>query len=39
MDKAGRTALGDELYHALREFRTLAPLTERAPDITIDDAY
>ncbi len=39
MDKAGRTALGDELYRALREFGTVAPLTERAPDITIDDAY
>jgi 2-oxopent-4-enoate/cis-2-oxohex-4-enoate hydratase len=32
-------ALGDELYQALRERRTLAPLTERYPDITIDDAY
>jgi 2-oxopent-4-enoate/cis-2-oxohex-4-enoate hydratase len=31
--------LGDELYAALRERRTVAPLTERAPDVTIDDAY
>jgi 2-oxopent-4-enoate/cis-2-oxohex-4-enoate hydratase len=30
---------GDELYEALRERRTVAPLTERAPEITIDDAY
>tara|TARA_R100000005_G_scaffold96203_1_gene81420 strand:+ start:22916 stop:23704 length:789 start_codon:yes stop_codon:yes gene_type:complete len=39
MDNADRMTLGDELYRALRELRTLAPLTERAPDITIDDAY
>lgn len=32
-------ALGDELYAALRGRRTLAPLTERWPEITIDDAY
>ncbi|MCX2981899.1 2-oxopent-4-enoate hydratase [Halieaceae bacterium IMCC14734] len=31
--------LGDELYEALRGQYTLAPLTEREPDITIDDAY
>ncbi len=31
--------LGDELYDALRTRRTLAPLTERWPDITIEDAY
>lgn len=31
--------LGDELYGALRERRTVAPLTGRAPDVTIDDAY
>ena len=30
---------GDELYAALRGRSVLAPLTERAPDITIDDAY
>ena len=28
-----------ELYHALRHQQMLAPLTERAPDITIEDAY
>ena len=32
-------ALGDELYQALRAGKTLAPLTEREPDITIQDAY
>lgn len=39
MDKPQIAQLGDELYRALREFRTLAPLTERVPAITIDDAY
>ncbi|SER03133.1 2-oxopent-4-enoate/cis-2-oxohex-4-enoate hydratase [Solimonas aquatica] len=32
-------ALGDELFAALRERRTLAPLTEREAGIDIDDAY
>lgn len=32
-------AYGDELYEALVERRTVAPLTEREPDITISDAY
>lgn len=31
--------LGDELYDALRARRTLLPLTERWPEITIEDAY
>ncbi|WP_028080081.1 fumarylacetoacetate hydrolase family protein [Solimonas soli] len=31
--------LGDELYAALRERRTVAPLSERVPGIDIDDAY
>ena len=31
--------LGDELYDALRQRRTLVPLTDRPPDISIDDAY
>ncbi len=31
--------LGDELYDALRQRRTLVPLTDRHPDIAIDDAY
>lgn len=39
MDKPQIAQLGDELYSGLREFRTLAPLTEREPAITIDDAY
>ena len=32
-------ALGAELFHALRGRKTLAPLTERYPHITLDDAY
>ncbi len=31
--------LGDELCNALRQHQTLAPLTDRQPDISIDDAY
>ena len=30
---------GEELYRALRDQRTLAPLIERDPSLTIDDAY
>lgn len=30
---------GDELYTALRERRTVEPLTSREPSLTIDDAY
>ena len=30
---------GKELFTALRQGKTLAPLTEREPDITIEDAY
>ncbi len=30
---------GDALFEALRQRRTLAPLTEREPGITIEDAY
>lgn len=33
------TTLGDELYEALRGCRTVEPLTERHPAITIADAY
>ena len=39
MDKAKITELGTELYQALRSGQTIHPLTEREPDITIDDAY
>ena len=39
MDKALITQLGDELYEALVKRETLAPLSERHPDITIEDAY
>lgn len=31
--------LGDELFDALSAVRTVAPLSERHPDITIEDAY
>ena len=39
MDQERIEALGDELYSALRDCRTVAPLTDRQPDITIEDAY
>lgn len=39
LNDAQRQALGDELYAALRDCRTLAPLTERFPGIEIEDAY
>ena len=39
MDKATIERLGDELHAALRAQTVLAPLTEREPAITIDDAY
>ena len=39
MDAARCHELGDELYRALRGGHTLTPLTEREPDIEIDDAY
>jgi 2-oxopent-4-enoate/cis-2-oxohex-4-enoate hydratase len=43
MDDAARRKriekLGDELYEALRARRTLSPLTDRWPEITIEDAY
>jgi 2-oxopent-4-enoate/cis-2-oxohex-4-enoate hydratase len=32
-------SLGDELYAALRECKVVEPLSNRHPDITIDDAY
>lgn len=34
-----RQHYGDELYQALTEGQTLAPLTERWPDMTLEDAY
>ena len=37
--KARAHAFGDELYAALRGRHTVAPLTERWPEITVDDAY
>jgi 2-oxopent-4-enoate/cis-2-oxohex-4-enoate hydratase len=39
MEEAKIQALGDELYEALRTRHTLAPLTDRESDITIEDAY
>jgi 2-oxopent-4-enoate/cis-2-oxohex-4-enoate hydratase len=39
MDATHIATLGEELHSALRERRTLVPLTTRYPDITIDDAY
>ena len=39
MDAVNIEALGDELFDALRERHTLAPLTSRHADITVDDAY
>lgn len=39
LDPAKIEQLGDELYTALREGKTLAPLTDREADITIEDAY
>jgi 2-oxopent-4-enoate/cis-2-oxohex-4-enoate hydratase len=39
MDATQIASLGDELYGARRSQRTLAPLTSRHANITIDDAY
>jgi 2-oxopent-4-enoate/cis-2-oxohex-4-enoate hydratase len=39
MDPKAIETLGDELYDALLARRTVAPLTERHADVTIDDAY
>jgi len=39
MDASTIQMLGDELYQALASCKTLAPLTSRHPDITIEDAY
>lgn len=39
MDAHLITALGDELFNALRNRQTLAPLTRRYPEITLEQAY
>lgn len=39
LDTLSIPALGDELYEALRTRRTLVPLTERHPGMSVDDAY
>ena len=39
MEQAKINELGDELYSALTEYRTITPLTSRGLDISIEDAY
>lgn len=39
MEEQQLQGIGKELYHALRSGEAVLPLTERYPDITIDDAY
>jgi 2-oxopent-4-enoate/cis-2-oxohex-4-enoate hydratase len=39
MDKTLITQLGDELYDALTQCKTVTPLTSRHADITIEDGY
>jgi 2-oxopent-4-enoate/cis-2-oxohex-4-enoate hydratase len=39
MEQTLITQLGDELYDALTQCKTLTPLTSRHPDITIEDGY
>ena len=39
MSEERTASLAGELYAALRECRVVAPLIERHPDLTIDDAY
>ncbi len=39
MDRQRMNAHADELYKALRNASTVAPLTERESDITVEDAY
>ena len=39
MDKDTILSLGDALYDALSARRTIAPLTDAHPDMTIEDAY
>lgn len=39
MEASRIETLGDELYHALTHRQMIDPLTEREPDITVEDAY
>ena len=39
MEETRINELGDELYQALSDRQMIDPLTEREPDITIEDAY
>ena len=39
MDQDKIIQYGDELYEALITQQTIAPITERSPEVTIEDAY
>ena len=39
MDQSTIQLCGDELFEALQASKSITPLTERYPEITIDDAY
>ena len=39
MDQNKIIQYGDELYNALITRQTIAPITERSPEVTIEDAY
>ncbi len=39
MDKNKIQNYGDELYEALTNCQMVEPLTDREPDMTIEDAY
>ena len=39
MDSKTVASLGDELYEAWRNARQIAPVTDRYPDISVEDAY
>lgn len=39
MDQATIEQYGNELYEALITRQTIAPITQRSPDVTIEDAY
>ncbi|MDE0881430.1 MAG: fumarylacetoacetate hydrolase family protein [Myxococcota bacterium] len=39
LSRSQTDALGDELWSCLQNLRTTSPLTERFPDMSIDDAY
>ena len=39
MEQAKRITLGDNLYHAYRDKKTVAPITKSLPEMSIEDAY